>query len=144
MKTTKLFIFSVLAILFAACNTQEPVPSNLIGAWSEPYHVNIYVKSFVFHEDGSLDYKRVPDTTWILVIDEAGEFGKLNYKIKNNQLYFYGTGLKFNDDIRKYEDVPFEFTTDFSLEGDTLKIDSFSCDGGLQSRFYKSIQLYKQ
>ncbi|MBQ6764148.1 MAG: hypothetical protein IJP45_03060 [Paludibacteraceae bacterium] len=27
MKTTKLFIFSVLAILFTACNTQEPVPN---------------------------------------------------------------------------------------------------------------------
>ena len=143
MTRINVFLFATMSLLLAACNTYEPIPNQLIGTWSEPYHVSIYVKSFTFYEDGRLEYQRIPDTTWNPVIDEAGDFGKLNFKVKNNKMYLSGMGLYSKDDTSKYEYVPFEYVTDYSIMGNTLTIDSFSCDGGLLSRFYYNIKLLK-
>lgn len=49
----KFFLFA-LAVAFAACNTNAPEKKELIGTWSEPYHVTVNVKSITFDNNDSL------------------------------------------------------------------------------------------
>ena len=50
---TKFFLFA-LAVALAACNTNAPEKKELIGTWSEPYHVAVNVKSITFDNNDSL------------------------------------------------------------------------------------------
>ena len=87
--------------------------------------------------------KKKPDTTWSTVIDEAGRFATLRYSVKNNKLHFSGENSVWSEETSHYEDVPFSFATNYSIQGNVLTIDSFAYDGGLNTLF-KSLTLYKQ
>ena len=141
---TKIILFSVLALLFAACNNNEPEQKKIIGTWSEPYHVNVYIKTITFCDDDTLVYTEKPDTTWNVVVDDAGRFARLRYVANNHQLGISGERIVFDDLTSKYVREPFEFSTGYSIEGNALIIDSFSYDGGLNSRYYKPFILYKR
>ena len=86
---TKFFLFA-LVVAFMACSTNDPEKKELLGTWSEPYHVDIMVKTMTFNDDGTLTYTNRPDTTWNVVIDYAGEFAQLRYTAKNHQLHISG------------------------------------------------------
>ena len=136
----KFFLFA-LAVAFAACNTNAPEKKELIGTWSEPYHVDICVKTFTFCENDTLIYTNKPDTTWDNVIAWGGEYNKLHYSIKNHKLHISGYTLPYPWVGTR----SFEFTTDYAINGNILVIDSFSHNGGVEdNRYYKQIKLYKQ
>jgi hypothetical protein len=141
---TKIFLFSVLALLFAACNTNEPENKELLGTWSEPYHVNIYVKTITFWDNDTLAYTNKPDTTWDVVVDDAGQFAKLRYSVNNHQLSISGERIVFDNSTSKFVHEPFAFSTGYSIKDNVLTIDSFSYDGGLNSKYYKPVIFYKQ
>ena len=143
MKTFKLIFLSAVAGIFIACEAISQEEKALIGKWSEQYHVDIYVASINFDEDGFAHYQKKPDTTWSTVIDEAGRFATLRYSVKNNKLHFSGENSVWSEETSHYEDVPFSFATDYSIQGNVLTIDSFAYDGGLKTLF-KSLTLYKQ
>ena len=143
MKTLKLIFLSAVAGIFIACEAISPEEKALIGKWSEQYHVDMYVESITFDEEGLAHYQKKPDTTWFTVIDEAGSFATLKYSVKNNKLHFSGENRIYNEETSHYEDVPFTFVTDYSIQENMLTIDSFSYNGGLNS-FFKSIILYKK
>ena len=143
MKTFKLIFLAAVAGIFIACEAISPEEKALIGKWSEQYHVDIYVASINFDEDGFAHYQKKPDTTWSTVIDEAGRFATLRYSVKNNKLHFSGENSVWSEETSHYEDVPFSFATDYSIQGNVLTIDSFADDGGLKTLF-KSLTLYKQ
>lgn len=144
MKTFKLLFLAAVAGIWSACEAISPEEKALIGKWSEQYHVDIYVASINFDEDGFAHYQKKPDTTWSTVIDEAGRFATLKYSVKNNKLHFSGETSVWNDETSHYEEnVPFSFVTDYSIQGNVLTIDSFSYKGGLDS-FFNSLILYKQ
>lgn len=127
--------------MFAACNSNIPDEKRqLIGTWSEPYHVNIMVKSITFNEDGTLIYIDKPDTTWNTVVDDAGNSAKLNYSVKNDKLIITGYTRPYPSDDTK----PFSFTSGYNIVENTLTIDSFSYDGGDRSSFYKPLKLIKK
>jgi hypothetical protein len=143
MKTPKLFIFSALVLMLAACNTPEP--SSLIGYWAQPYHVSSFIKSMTFHEDGTLIYLMKADTTHVPIWTVAPDYAKLNYSVTDdNKLCISGKGRYIDIEAQTIDTVPFTFFTDFTIKGKTLTIDSFSLDGGLERRFEKQIILYKQ
>lgn len=48
MKTKIFLLAGLLAVLCTACNTNSPEQKQLIGTWSEPYHVKTTVKSLTF------------------------------------------------------------------------------------------------
>ena len=140
---TKIFLFSVLALFFAACNNNEPENKELLGTWSEPYHVNIYVKTITFWDNDTLAYTNKPDTTWDIVVDDAGQFAKLRYSVNNHQLSISGERIVFDNSTSKFVHEPFAFSTGYSIKDNVLTIDSFSYDGGLNSKYYKPVILYK-
>ena len=146
MKTLKLFVFAALVVMFAACNTQEPEPSSLIGFWHEPYHVYTFVKTMTFNEDGTLIYLEKRDTTVHGQISTSAPDGaKLNYSVTDdNKLCISGKGRYIDIEAQTVDTVPFSFLTDYTIKGKTLTIDSFSLDGGLDRVFMKQIILYKQ
>ena len=141
---TKFFLFAMVAVFFAACNNNEPEQKKLIGTWSEPYHVNIDVKAITFCDDDTLLYTNKPDTTWDIVIDEAGQFARLRYVANNHRLSISGDRIVFDNLTSKYVREPFAFSTGYFIKDNVLTIDSFSYDGGLNSRYYKPLILYKQ
>ncbi|MBR4563327.1 MAG: hypothetical protein IKO26_02620 [Paludibacteraceae bacterium] len=145
MKTPKLFIFAALAVLFAACTTPEPKPSNLIGYWSQPYHVYSFIKTMTFNEEGTLIYREKVDTTHVPIWTAAPDYAKLNYFVTDdNKLCISGRGRYIDIEAQTIDTVPFSFITDYTIKGKTLTIDSFSLDGGLEHKFEKRIILYKQ
>jgi hypothetical protein len=54
---TKFFLFA-LVVAFMACSTNDPEKKELLGTWSEPYHVDIMVKTMTFNDDGTLTYTK--------------------------------------------------------------------------------------
>lgn len=143
MKTFKLIFLAAVAGIFIACEAISPEEKALIGKWSEQYHVDINVESITFDEEGFARYQEKPDTTWDVVFDWGGNYATLKYSVKNNKLHFSGENRVFNEETSHYEDVPFSFVTDYSIQGNVLTIDSFSYKGGLKTLF-KSLTLYKQ
>ncbi|MBQ8832970.1 MAG: hypothetical protein IJ000_05710 [Paludibacteraceae bacterium] len=143
MKTFKLLFLAAVAGIWSACEAISPEEKALIGKWSEQYHVDMYVESITFDEEGLAHYQKKPDTTWFTVIDEAGSFATLKYSVKNNKLHFSGENSVWSEETSHYEDVPFSFATDYSISGNVLTIDSFSYKGGHNS-FFDSLVLYKQ
>jgi hypothetical protein len=144
MKIFKLLFLVAVSGIFIACDAINPEEQALIGKWSEQYHVDMYVESITFDEEGLAHYQERPDTTWFVVPDEAGRFATLKYSVKNNKLHFSGETSVWNDETSHYEEnVPFSFVTDYSIQGNVLTIDSFSYKGGLDS-FFNSLILYKQ
>ncbi len=141
---TKFFLFAVVMAMCVACNTNNPESKELIGTWSEPYHVENMVKSITFNENGTLIYTNKPDTTWPVVIDYAGEFAELQFVAKNHQLRISGERNVFDESTLHFVREPFAFSTGYSIEGTVLTLDSFSYDGGLDSKYYKPLILYKQ
>lgn len=141
---TKLFLFAAVVAMCVACNGNNPESKELIGTWSEPYHVEAYVKTITFYDDDTLVYCHKPDTTWSIVVDDAGDFARLRYVAKNYQLCISGERIVFDDSKSKYVHEPFAFSTGYSIEGNVLTLDSFSYDGGINSRYYKPLVLYKQ
>ena len=137
----KFFLFA-LAVALAACNTNAPEKKELIGTWSEPYHVDICVKTFTFCENDTLIYTNKPDTTWDYVIAWGGEYNKLHYSIKNHKLCFSGERIAFDDSTSKFVREPFAFSTGYSVEGNMLTIDSFSYNG--YSTYHKPVIVYKK
>ena len=140
---SKLFLLFALAVAFVACNTNDPERKELLGTWSEPYHVEIMVKTMTFNDDGTLTYTNRPDTTWDVVIDYAGEFAQLRYTAKNHQLHISGERKYYDNTIGKMAYEPFTFSTGYSIKENVLTLDSFSYDGGY-SIDYKQVILYKQ
>lgn len=140
MKARFFLVVAFSAVLLMACNNDNPDRNALIGTWSEPYHVDITVKSIMFNANGTLEYLDVPDTTWETVIDWGGHSAKLNYVVKNNKLYFSGD----SHPLPFVGSKPFAFSSEYSIENNMLTIDSFSYDGGIDSRFYKPLILYKR
>jgi len=145
MKATKVLILASFALMIAACNTSnDPNPVSLVGKWSEPYHVYAYVTTMTFNEDGTMEYIRRPDTTCTPVFADGGWGAILQYAVtEDNKLRFSGKGRHIDYEAQKVDTVPFTFLTDYSVKGSTLTIDSFSCDGGLERNFYKSVVLHK-
>jgi len=135
----KFIVFAFIAAVLTACNSNEPSRKELIGTWSEPYHINTMVKTVTFNEDGTLIFSNKPDTTWNPVIDEAGDYAQLHYSVINHKLHFSGETRPYPSADTK----PFAFTTDYSIVNNVLTIDSFSYDGGANSKFYKPLILYK-
>lgn len=140
---TKFFLFA-LVVAFMACSTNDPEKKELLGTWSEPYHVDIMVKTMTFNDDGTLTYTNRPDTTWDVVIDYAGEFAQLRYTAKNHQLHISGERKDYDNTIGKMVYEPFTFSTGYSIKENVLTLDSFSYDGGYDSKYYKPLILYKQ
>lgn len=138
----KIFLLAALTILLAACNTNNPEQKELIGTWSEPYHVNIYVKTITFCDNDTLVYTNKPDTTWNPVIDEAGDFARLQYIANKHQLSISGERIVFDNSTSKFVREPFAFSTGYSIEGNVLTLDSFSYDG--YSTYHKPVIVYKQ
>lgn len=135
----KYFLFAMIAMLCMACNTNNPEQKELVGTWSQPYHVDITVKSLTFNTDGSLIYTDKPDTTSVPVIDWAGDYAKLQYSVKDKVLHFTGYSKRSVTDS-----IPFAFSSSFSIKDKTLVIDSFAYDGGMNTNFIKPLELYKQ
>ena len=141
MKAKTLFLMALVAIL-AACNSNNPEQNKLIGKWTEPYHVNETVKSITFDANGTAYYTEKPDTTWISIIDWGGIEEKLTYTVKKNKIYF--SGEYPSHPLRGEETHKFSFATDYSIEGNTLTIDSFAYDGGIRTLYIKPLVLLKQ
>lgn len=134
MKTRNLLFVAVLGIL-TACNQNEPKENVLLGTWSEPYHVKAMVKSITFKADGTAQYKYVPDTTWDVIIDWAGECVDFNYSvIDDNKLYC--TNVHTSP-----KTVSKDYVTSFQIQNDTLTIDSLSAG---EFGWVKSLKLGKQ
>ena len=140
---TKLFLFAAVVAMCVACNVNSPESKELIGTWSEPYHVEAYVTTIIFEDAGTLVYSHKPDTTWSIVVDDAGDFARLRYAAKNHQLCISGERIVFDDSTSKFVYKPFTFSTGYSIESNVLTLDSFSYDGGY-SKYYKQVILYKQ
>ncbi|MBR6018565.1 MAG: hypothetical protein IK073_08095 [Paludibacteraceae bacterium] len=121
MKTKIFLIAGLLAVLCTACETNEPIEKQLIGRWSEPYHVKDMITSITFRKDGSALYQVIPDTT-VLDKDDIiypGDSVNFNYSvIGSNKLHCYYDETFWN--------LPIESTTTFRIIGDTLIIDSLS------------------
>ena len=139
---SKLFLLFALAVAFVACNTNDPKRKELLGTWSEPYHVTMYVKTITFYDDGTLVYTNKPDTTWNAVVDDAGQEAKLHYSVKNHQLHISGERNIFDESTSKFVREPFAFSTGYSVEGNMLTIDSFSYNG--YSTYHKPVIVYKK
>lgn len=139
---SKLFLLFALAVAFVACNTNDPERKELLGTWSEPYHVTMYVKTITFYDDGTLVYTNKPDTTWNTVVDDAGQEAKLHYSVKNHQLHISGERNIFDESTSKFVREPFAFSTGYSVEGNMLTIDSFSYNG--YSTYHKPVIVYKK
>ena len=144
MKKKAFFLFAALSLMLAACNTNEPTNESIIGTWSEPYHVKDGVKSITFNEDGTLFYLHKVDTTWSIQPTIAPIGANQYYSItEDDKLCISGRGRYVDIEAQKVDTLPFMFITDYNIKGDTLTIDTFAYDGGLESRFIKSIILYK-
>ena len=135
-------LLAACIVCFAACNVNNPEKKELIGTWSEPYHVNMTVKSIAFYEDGTLYYCDKADTTWENIIDWGGDHAEMQYTIKKQQICFSGQYFFLNDEARR-DSAIFKFNSGYSIEGNTLTIDSFAYDGGLISSFVKPLVLEK-
>ena len=145
MKKITLFIYVIFASLLVSCETSNPAEKKqLIGTWSEPYHVNNTVKSITFNNNDTLVYADKPDTTWNVVIDWGGQYARLRYIVNNHRLSISGERKDYDYTTGKIVREPFAFSTAYSIEGNVLTLDSFSYDGGLNSRYYKPVILYKQ
>ena len=114
--------------------TTDPQQKELIGTWSEQYHVNINVASITFNEDGTLNYVNKPDTTWDVVNHWGGEYATMKYSVKNQKIAFFGS----------YYSIPFAFSSGYSIKDNMLTIDSFAYDGGVNHAQFKQLILYKQ
>ena len=135
----KLFILIALAAFFCACDTDKPKNEQIIGTWSEQDHATSFVKFFCFNEDGTLQYYKKPDTT-MPGPDEAGEGATLHYSLTDeDKLLFYGEVMDLANNLN-----PFAFVSDYSIKGNVLTIDSFAYDGGIHTKFYKHLKLYKK
>ena len=128
-----------MAVLCMACNTNSPEQKQLIGTWSEPYHVSKTVKSLTFNGDGTLIYIERRDTTWDPMSDWLGDEAELNYTVNKNQLVIFGS----TKETLEHPSEEFSFSSGYSIDGNTLTIDSFSYTGGLRSPFSKSLVLKK-
>ena len=137
-------LFAAVVAMCVACNTNNPESKELIGTWSDP--VQVYIRTFVFCEDGALLYTYAPDPRWDGAIPaEAGDGATLHYMVtENNQLCISG---EYVDDLtmeQTFDTIPFMFLTNFQIKGNTLTLDSFAYDGGINSRFDKNLILYKR
>lgn len=126
-------------MLMVACSTSSPEQKQLIGTWSEPYHVNTTVKSITFDEKGKLLFQEVPDTTWEHVIDWTGITAELGFSVKKRELCISSRGIKSAKGNQDTDYAEFEYYTSFSIDKDILVIDSFSVDGGQKYPFTKLI-----
>lgn len=122
----------------ASCNTNEP-QNRLIGTWSQPERIEGNIKSITFNEKGVASYQDIPDPSRDILPGWSGFFASLNYSVANGKIYFSGQST-----VNIPDTIPFEYSTDFFIYGNTLIIDSFSYDGGVSTRFYKPLILYKQ
>lgn len=115
----KYLLFVVMAFVLGACSINNPEANELIGTWSEPYHVETMVKSIVFTNDGMACYKYQPDTTYDVIITYSGYYVNFQYSVlKNNRLRC--TSMKQG----VIDDVPFDYVTSYSIDKDTLTLDS--------------------
>lgn len=145
MKTKSyIFVWALCMLVCVSCNNNAPKQKELIGTWSEPYHVNTMVKSLTFYDNGTCVYADKPDTTWLVVPDYAGVCTILNYSVKNSRLVFTGETEKYSDDWSTYQIVRIKFSTSYSIDGTILTLDSFSYDGGVRKPFDKPLILNKR
>lgn len=143
----KIFLFAVVALMSVACNSNAPESKQqLVGIWSEPYHVKDAVQEFTFNENGTLIYIHKHDSTWTGIVHQwAPSYADLQYSVTNDEkLRISGKGRTVDIEAQTVDSVNFTFVTDYTIKGNTLTIDSFSYDGGLLSRFYYNIKLEKQ
>ncbi len=139
---SKFFLFAIVALALVACNNNEP-QEKLIGTWSEQYNIKFTVKSLTFNTNGTLTYVDKPDTTIDNIITWGGDSLDLKYAVKkDNKLYIYGEYPRLP--MVGQESKPFAYTTGYTIEGNTLILDSFSYAGDLGGIFYKPLILYKQ
>lgn len=84
----KFIVFTFIAAVLTACNSDEPSRKELIGTWSaEPASALEDIKSLTFIEDGSLIYRDKPNAT----IAYPGIYAELNYTVPDkNKLCFSG------------------------------------------------------
>ena len=133
------FALATLALMFTACNTNNPEQKELVGTWSEQYYEQTMIKSITFKNDGFLLYTDKPtsEETW------PGINAELKYSIANmSKLCFSGERIVFNDLTSKFVREPFAFSTGYSIEGNVLTLDSFSYDGD-HSKYYEPLVLYR-
>lgn len=130
----KILLFTTLALMFVACNTNSPEQARLVGVWSEPAG-NATIKTLVFRSNGTLIYTDKPDSTVSPIIDWGGDYAELNYKVTKDQITVSGTRKESN------KEVPFEYNTEYAVNRDTLTIKRFSHNG---LNFYTVPQLIKQ
>ena len=147
MKRANFLIIVAIVAMITACNPDQPKSQQqLIGTWSEPYNVKDAVKEFTFNEDGSLIYINKHDSTWTGPVQQwAPTYANLFFSLTDDEkLCISGRGRSIDTEEKTVDSIPFTFITDYSIKGNKLTIDSFSYDGGLETIFYKSLQLEKR
>lgn len=122
-----LLLFAVAALVLTACKTSNPPTDNsLHGMW---YYTSSDEDgtgtSLLFDEDGLLTYRWVPDITQSDVIDWGGMEKSMTYTTANNKLC-----ISYADALTEiYPQSLFEYTTDYTIQGNKLTINRFSWDG---------------
>jgi hypothetical protein len=135
----KYIIVIIIGSMLLSC-TQEDSPK-LVGTWVESgYSVNGMQKSLIFKIDGSVDYQDVPNPDNDILPGWSGIFASLQYFVRDKNLYFAGESINAHTN----DTIPFEYSTSFSIINNTLYLDSFSYDGGINTHFYKSLKLKKK
>ena len=138
MKTKIFLLAGLLAVLCTACETNEPIEKQLIGKWSEPYHVNSMVKSIVFNSDGTALYTWLPDTTLSVIPTGGGICWYFNYTIKGDKLYCVADENNVNPQLQP------ELITGFRIEENVLTLDTFHNSIDLSNKPTNPLILYKQ
>lgn len=139
----KFLFFALMAVVLGACSTNNPEKNELIGKWSEPYHVKNTVRSITFDADGYLNFVEKMDTTWEIIPDWGGIYAKMKYSVKKQRITFSGYYLYINENARR-DSMFYTFVSGYSVNDNMLTIDSFSCDGGIMTPYIKPLTLYKQ
>ena len=120
MKSSKYLFLAIMAVILVGCDTNDPT-QQLIGTWSEPYHVNNMVQSITFKSNGMAIYKYEPDTTFDIVVAEGGCQVYFKYSVvSNSQLKFTSYERQSDKDRSNY------FNTNYSITHNVLIIDKLS------------------
>lgn len=131
----KFFVFATMAIILVSCNKNEPEQNAvLIGTWSEPYHVNVMVRSITFNADGTARYNYERDTTYHVQSEYSGYYVDFKYSVEGQNM------LHCSSLEKPYDYEPFDYKTSFSIRNDTLSVDSI-CLGTYG--YVKSLKLLK-
>ncbi len=117
------------ALIITACKTSNPPTQEtnykLQGMWYLPSNPDGGTEtSLLFDEYGLLTFRVKPDITQNVVLDWGGKERYMNYTTENNKLRIF-----YYDLSAIYPPLSFDYTTDYTIHGDTLTINRFSWDG---------------